>query len=381
MPTIISKLDTAAFVAVRQCSTPFEVSQVIGSNMACRRWSVVLLAIAVLSVVNVELGASQRCGQVQVLKQGLIFGGTSSSPGMWPWHVALFHRESIRRTTYKCGGTIINTDTVLTAYHCVQENQRPIAAGRLVVRAGIFDLDVGGSSVQENRVFDVISPPGASARTFNDDITILKMQTQFTWDDYVQPVCIQGVSEDIERLVGTFGTVVGWGWTEYNSTSATLRQASVPVVSAEDCLKSDRNLFSQVLTTKLYCAGSRNGTSSCNGDSGGGMFFKMRGYWFLRGVTSFSAVDEQQANICNSRSYVGYTDVAKYVEWLREKGVRFEDPLEQTVTTRKPVRGDANTALLRLSVDPKTKKFLQQHKGNVLLRVQLNGRRVESLFQ
>uniref|UniRef100_A0A182ITC5 Uncharacterized protein n=1 Tax=Anopheles atroparvus TaxID=41427 RepID=A0A182ITC5_ANOAO len=153
------------------------------------------------------------------------------------------------------------------------------------------------------------------------------MQNEFVYDDYVQPVCIRSVLQDIEELVGTYGTVVGWGWTEQSSTSSTLRQASIPVVSAEDCLSSDRNLFSQVLTTKVYCAGSRNGTSSCNGDSGGGMFFKMGGYWFLRGLTSFSGLDVTQNGVCDSHNYVGYTDVAKYITWLRQNEVGFEDPL------------------------------------------------------
>uniref|UniRef100_A0A182LSA6 Peptidase S1 domain-containing protein n=1 Tax=Anopheles culicifacies TaxID=139723 RepID=A0A182LSA6_9DIPT len=330
--------------------------------------------LALFATVVLLLQASaQRCGQVQVLKQGLIFGGTDSLPGMWPWHVALFHRESTTRTSYKCGGTIINRDTILTAFHCVVENHRLIAANRLIVRAGLFDLDVGGSTVQEHRVFDIISPPGASVRTFNDDIAILKLQTQFTYDDYVQPVCVRSVPQDISELVGTYGTVVGWGWTEMNGTSATLRQANIPVASAEDCLASDRNLFSQVLTTKVYCAGSRNGTSSCNGDSGGGMFFRNGGYWFLRGLTSFSSVAEGSPGICNSYGYVGYTDVAKYLTWLREEGVQFEDPFKSApISAGKPVLSAGSTALLRLSVDPKTKKFLQQNKGNVLLRVQLN---------
>lgn len=344
-----------------------------------------LLAVCLVVFSLLALpGAAQRCGQVQVTKQGLIFGGYASTPGMWPWHIALMHRESPVRTSYKCGGTIINKDTVLTAYHCVVENQRPIAANRLIARAGVFDLDVGGKTVQDNRVFEVISPAGASVQSFNDDIAILKMATEFTFDDYVQPVCIRAVPQDISELVGSYGTVVGWGWTEFSSTSAILRQANIPVVSAEDCLNSDRVLFSQVLTTKLYCAGSRNGTSSCNGDSGGGMFFQMGDYWFLRGVTSFSAVDVKQNGICDSNNYVGYTDVNKYTTWLQQNGVRFEDPLLNSTPTRKPATSPGptgNTTLIRLSVNPKMKKYLQQQKGNILLRVSLNGRKVESLFQ
>uniref|UniRef100_A0A9I3EH51 Peptidase S1 domain-containing protein n=1 Tax=Anopheles dirus TaxID=7168 RepID=A0A9I3EH51_9DIPT len=345
-------------------------------------WCSACLVLVASAFLLRHAAFAQQCGQVQVLKQGLIFGGAASTPGMWPWHVALFHLESRTRTEYKCGATIINRDTVLTAYHCVVEGTRPIAPGRLVVRAGVYDLDVSPSTLQQIRVFDIFTPQGASARNFNDDIAILKLNAQFTYDDYVQPVCIRSVPQDIGQLVGAFGTVVGWGWTEQNSTSATLRQANIPVASADDCLKSDRNLFSQVLTTKVYCAGSRNGTSSCNGDSGGGMFFRMGGYWFLRGITSFSSVDENQPGICNSRGYVGYTDVSKYVDWIREQGVQFVDPLQRGPASSKPVPSVDGTMLLRLTVDPKTKMFLQQHKSNaVVLRVKLNGRKVESLFQ
>uniref|UniRef100_A0A182RPS9 Peptidase S1 domain-containing protein n=1 Tax=Anopheles funestus TaxID=62324 RepID=A0A182RPS9_ANOFN len=345
----------------------------------CSGW-LVLFASAVLLIQS----SAQRCGQVQVMKQGLIFGGAASKPGMWPWHIALYHHEFLGKKSYKCGGTIINRETILTAYHCVVENNRLIAADRLVARAGLFDLDIGGDTLQENQVFDIFFPPGASARTFDDDIAILKMKSQFAYGDYVQPICIRSVPQDIGQLVGAFGTVVGWGWTEHKTTSAVLRQANIPVVSADDCLKSDRNLYSQVLTTKVYCAGSRNGTSSCNGDSGGGMFFRMGGYWFLRGLTSFSSQNETEIGICNSYGYVVYTDVAKYLDWMSDKGVRFDDPLHSQpvpTPTSKPVPSDGSSTLLRLSVDPKTKKFLEQHKGNVLLRVQLNGRKVESLFQ
>ncbi|XP_058054682.1 CLIP domain-containing serine protease B15-like [Anopheles bellator] len=342
----------------------------------------IVLGSAVLLACAINFGTAQSCGQMQVLKQGLIFGGEASSPGIWPWHVAIFHRESLRNTVYKCGATIINKDTVLTAYHCVVENQRPISGNRLIVRAGVFDLDVRSSTAQENRVFDIVAPDGASALYFTDDIALLRMQTQFVFNDYVQPACIRSIDQDIGQLVGSYGSVVGWGWTEKESTSAELREAKIPVVSADDCLQSNRELFSQVLTTKVFCGGSRNGTSSCNGDSGGGMFFKSGGYWFLRGLTSFSAVDVQNSGICDSRSYVGYTDVAKYLDWLRSNDVRFEDPLRDVPMpgVSGPVN-TGNTTLIRLAVDPKMKRFLEGYKGSILLRVQLNGKRVNSLFQ
>uniref|UniRef100_A0A4Y0BEL5 Peptidase S1 domain-containing protein n=1 Tax=Anopheles funestus TaxID=62324 RepID=A0A4Y0BEL5_ANOFN len=317
--------------------------------------------------------------------------------------------------SYKCGGTIINSVTILTAFHCVAVDERPIAADRIIIRAGLFDLEMDSSTRQENKVFNIIFPPKASAKTLNNDIAILKMKFQFSYGDYVQPICIRSALQDIEKLEGVFGTIVGWGYTNQTTRSAQLLEAYIPVVSAKDCLKSDRTFYQQVLKTKVYCAGSRNGTSSCKGDSGGGMFFQIGGYWFLRGLTSFFKRDENSL-VCTSKEYIVYTDVARYLDWIRDQDVEFDDPLENTpiandvpanysnmllplsidpekeeflqqhtsnVSTPiiEPVPSDDNPTLLRLTVDPKTKKFLQQHKGKLLLRVKLNGRKAESLFQ
>lgn len=53
------------------------------------------------------------CGKRKIGHQGLITHGAETRPGDFPWHVAIYHQEGQRRT-YKCGGTIINTHTILT---------------------------------------------------------------------------------------------------------------------------------------------------------------------------------------------------------------------------------------------------------------------------
>ncbi|XP_035910121.1 CLIP domain-containing serine protease B15-like [Anopheles stephensi] len=256
----------------------------------------------------------------------------------------------------------------------------PIAKELLIVRAGMFDLNDGGNVVQEKGVIEIFVPPGASMRNFRHDIAVLKMHTKFTFNDYVQPICIRPVPYDISKLVGVFGTVVGWGRTETSDISAKLRQAKVPVVSAYDCLDSDPYSFRLVATGKVYCAGSRNGTSSCNGDSGGGMYFRTGSHWYLRGITSFALEDENLLGKCDTYGYVGYTDVAMYLDWLRDRGVQLLHS-KQDASSKKSVPRDRSKAHLRLAVDTGTKEFLQQHKGKLFLRVGLKGRKPESLFQ
>ncbi|XP_058123094.1 chymotrypsin-like protease CTRL-1 [Anopheles ziemanni] len=359
------------------------------------RWILTLL-LAVCLVVSASLAqpsAEVGCGKVLASKDplGLIFNGFESTPGMWPWHVALMHLEAFCATAdetscpimplYKCGGTIINRDTVLTAYHCVAGIEGPIEVERLVVRGGLFDLL--HEPDQENHVLEVLFPPEASVKTFDGDIAVLKMQTEFEYGVNIQPACIRTTKQPIDDLVEMQGTVIGWGLTERGFISRTLIEANVPVVSPNECLQGDSR-FHLALTSKIYCAGSRNGTSSCNGDSGGGMFFYMGGHWFLHGLTSFSPGDPKKPGVCDSHNYVAYTNVAKYITWLQEKGVTFEDPLISGMPTGEMAvgfAGSGNTRLIRLTLNAKLKKLLQQQKGEFLLRMTLNGKKVNSEFE
>lgn len=59
------------------------------------------------------------------------------------------------------------------------------------------------------------------------------------------------------------------------------------------------------------------GTSVCNGDSGGGMYFEQDGLYKIRGIVSLT-VSRSDANICNPQQYVIFTDAAKYLDWISE---------------------------------------------------------------
>lgn len=63
------------------------------------------------------------------------------------------------------------------------------------------------------------------------------------------------------------------------------------------------------------------GTSVCNGDSGGGLYFQKRNSnptkptWQLRGIVSNTVPKE--GFVCDPLYYVIFTDVAKYLEWIK----------------------------------------------------------------
>lgn len=70
-------------------------------------------------------------------------------------HAAIFHIEK-QKIAYKCGGTVLNSNTILTAAHCVYENNRPIISERVLVQLGKYNLKVAGGHTQEFQVFLLI---------------------------------------------------------------------------------------------------------------------------------------------------------------------------------------------------------------------------------
>jgi secreted trypsin-like serine protease len=84
-----------------------------------------------------------------------------------------------------------------------------------------------------------------------------------------------------------------------------------------ECFDSNRDIFVKVLTQNNFCAGYRNGTTLCNGDSGGGLYVKYKNRWFLTGIVSFSLLRENGQPFCSKTNYGILVNVPKFSPWLR----------------------------------------------------------------
>lgn len=109
--------------------------------------------------------------------------------------------------------------------------------------------------------------------------------------------------------------VIGWGQTETGEVSKVLRRADMKVVPHLTCLRSNRNHFGALLSETNFCAGYRNGTSACLGDSGGSMTFDVDNIHYIRGLVS---VGKSLGQTCDSMEYTLFTDVAQYLPWIEE---------------------------------------------------------------
>jgi secreted trypsin-like serine protease len=113
--------------------------------------------------------------------------------------------------------------------------------------------------------------------------------------------------------------VVGFGFDENGQLSEELKMASLKVVSQSECsnVNEGGSLTSINSRSTTYCAGLKNKTNVCNGDSGGGMVFPLKSEdttrWYLQGIVSAGLSDRGK---CDPEKYSVFTRVGRYASWI-----------------------------------------------------------------
>ncbi|XP_050501125.1 serine protease Hayan-like isoform X2 [Diabrotica virgifera virgifera] len=263
------------------------------------------------------------CGTVALKPKAFIAYGQDTTPGQWPWHAAVYHTKGIT-LMYICGASLISQTHLLIAAHCLTKPRTaiPVEPEGLLVYFGKYNLRTFGPETQDRNVEQIIIHPHFNSSIFSNDIGIIKLSRPVEITDYVRPVCLWEDDTNLETIINKDGTVVGWGFDENKKISEKLMQAKMPVVSTIQCIYSNRDFFARFTSDSNFCAGFRNGTSVCNGDSGGSMVFPKKStsgqnpVWQIRGIVSVG-VALQTEGICDTSQYVIFTDVAKFLPWIK----------------------------------------------------------------
>ncbi|EFN68359.1 Serine protease gd [Camponotus floridanus] len=202
----------------------------------------------------------------------LISKGMKTSPGQWPWLVALFLVKI--KFEFQCAGSILTQKHVITAAHCfkldAQTNIPPSAMLASLGRYRLQEWHEAGSLNIEIASY-TLHPDYNHGGSGDSDLAILTLRTPVEFSPRIKPICMWYDSIDLQSVVDKAGYVVGWGKDELGHAYVQEpRMAKVPIVSQESCLWSDQR-FVSFTSNRTFCAGMRDGSGPCNGDSGSGL--------------------------------------------------------------------------------------------------------------
>ncbi|CAH0715112.1 unnamed protein product, partial [Brenthis ino] len=169
-----------------------------------------------------------------------------------------------------CEEEIFRTECLIFAAHCATIRGVAINPEMLGVALGKHKVFGNEITTQDREVHKVIIHEDYAYKTLNNDIALLKLSSEAVFNNYVQPACLW--LDDIYDQLPSYevhGTVVGWGIDQLQKLAKNLRTATMPIVADVTCMRYEPVFYTKMLNGKTFCAGHNNGTSACNGDSGG----------------------------------------------------------------------------------------------------------------
>jgi len=216
-----------------------------------------------------------------------------------PHQVALLYYGS-----HVCGGSLSDATHVITAAHCIFEND-PSAFS---VQLGVWDFTKPSGREQTIQLSRIENHPSYTNTQNGYDVSVLHLQSSARLDETAWPICAPMDAKDAYQGMGAW--VSGWGATDVNGPSYTplLMLVDLFVWPYAECQRSHGSL-----TNTMMCAWNQdeqgNVKDACQGDSGGPLAYYDNGRWILLGIVSWG--------IGCANEYPGvYTDVSQVASFL-----------------------------------------------------------------
>lgn len=191
-----------------------------------------------------------------------IVGGTAVPDGKYPFVAALLDERRTGNAFNQqfCGGTLIDSDSVLTAAHCVND----IFPTNISVVVGRTQLSTNQGQLRE--VTRMYIPDGYNFnQASKNDVAVLKLKSPVTGID---PVRLPQSTDNWSEQAGKSQTIAGWGRTTSGGAGTDRMQVvKVPVVSDADAAKRSSSFIPE-----LMISAGEKGKDTCQGDSGGPLF-------------------------------------------------------------------------------------------------------------
>uniref|UniRef100_A0A1B6L129 Peptidase S1 domain-containing protein n=1 Tax=Graphocephala atropunctata TaxID=36148 RepID=A0A1B6L129_9HEMI len=246
--------------------------------------------------------------------ESLVVGGQNALPREFP-HMAQIGYGEESKIGWRCGGSLISRNYVLSAAHCTTVYREPaswVRLGEYNTRSTVDDTNSNAQPVI-HRIQRRINHPEYRTPVAENDIALYQLETDVVFNEFIRPACLQTDTQ----LTKPYAVATGWGNTEYGGKSSdVLQKVNLTLVSQVKCSDfykpNEDTLPRGVQPDSMLCAGDTNsGRDSCQGDSGGPLQVSHPQLYCTHsivGVTSFGRGCGVQPGV--------YTRVSHFIPWI-----------------------------------------------------------------